>query len=780
MGLSFFEAMRGSITDADGVERRVEFEVKAEASQLRRFARTGLLRLDGVVHAPPWVDEAPVSGSLELRPVVGRRLIYAFDFADEQGRRYAFWGRKTPSPLRPLHSMTWLEAELRRDGELLGSGVLTFDLAELPAFLASWGPANTIKRLPLDATGLSTADRALLGAFTRAVIAPGRHVPEPDQATVAVAERTVGRMPAPVKLAMLGALRAVDAAVVLRTGRRLTSLDRDRARDVVERLAEGPLGRVVNLAAIPAKVGHFSRVDYLRSIGAPTYEAPAVREVPRWLSQVTDVADLPEESDLEAEVVVIGTGAGGAAAATALAEAGVATLLVEEGALLMRDSFVGEPLDRLERGYRDGGMTFTVGRPPIALPIGRSVGGSTTINSGTCFRTPDHVLGEWRAAGLPDDLEPDRMARWFEAVEAELQVAPNPMSLLGPIAQVVATGAEAMGLEHGPLPRNAPGCDAQGVCALGCPTDAKRSTNVSYVPRALRAGAELLTGLRATRILRRGARIVGIEARGQDPYGRSRVVRIRARAVVLACGTLFTPTLLLENGFRGRWVGRNLSLHPGFGVQARFDRDMKPWHAVPQGYGVSGLESKGIKLEGYWMPPQMSSMQVPMVGRALADWMDDQARVSSFGFMVRDPGVGRVRRGPDGRPLAWYDIDRGTMAKIREGASVLAEILLRGGATEVLCGPAGMVRTVEEARAVATARHRAVDYDLAAFHPLGTCRMAADPADGVVDADHRVFGTDNLYVIDGAAVRSSLGVNPQITILALALRAGERLAERLA
>ncbi|MBW2258299.1 MAG: GMC family oxidoreductase N-terminal domain-containing protein [Deltaproteobacteria bacterium] len=426
-------------------------------------------------------------------------------------------------------------------------------------------------------------------------------------------------------------------------------------------------------------------------------------------------------------------------------------------------------------------MSFSVGRPPISIPLGRLVGGTTAINSGTCFRVPDGVLAEWqREHGFPADFAPEALAPYLDRVAAELQVAPNEPRHLGQIAVAVARGADAMGLDHGPLPRNAPGCDAQGVCTFGCPTGAKRSTDVSYVPRALEAGASLFTGLPVTRLLRRGRRVVAVEARGADRYGVPKVLRIHADAVVISCGSIYSPMMLWQNGYRNRWIGRNLSVHPGLGMLAMFDEPMEPWNAVPQGYGVHGYEDPDIKLEGFWVPPQLLGGMLSLSPPELTRWMDAQDRVGQYGFMVRDRNVGTVMRSADGTPIIRYSLTDDLVARMQKASAVLAELLLRGGAREVATGFRRMetVTTVAQARDIERLSLNAMDFNLLGSHPLGTCRMGPHPEKAVVDFDHRVYGTDNLFVVDGSSVPTSLGVNPQMTIMALATRAAERLAQR--
>ena len=161
--------------------------------------------------------------------------------------------------------------------------------------------------------------------------------------------------------------------------------------------------------------------------------------------------------------------------------------------------------------------------------------------------------------------------------------------------------------------------------------------------------------------------------------------------------------------------------------------------------------------------------------------MDAHSHVGQFGFMVKDPGVGKVRRGPKGGLLIRYDMAQETAELLSRGAGALAELLLQGGGEEVLAcvGDVDTIHNIEEARILGRRRFQPKDFLSMAFHPLGTCRMGRDATDGVVDGDNRVFGTDNLYVVDGSSVPSSLGVNPQVTIMAMALRAAERLEARL-
>ena len=339
-----------------------------------------------------------------------------------------------------------------------------------------------------------------------------------------------------------------------------------------------------------------------------------------------------------------------------------------------------------------------------------------------------------------------------------------------------------MGAKHGPLPRNSPGCDGQGQCVFGCPTDAKRGANISWVPRALRAGAGLYTGLPVSRILMRGNRAVGVVAQGQDRHGAPRKVEIRSKAVVVAAGSLHTPLLLQRNGIRLPMLGKNLSIHPALGVIVRLpEAGSNPWQAIPMGYFADSQADELVKFEGFYAPPQLAAATMPFDGPELTGWMDDWGKVAQFGIMVRDEGVGTVSPGPGGRPFIRYSLSPRVLQAFHRASAELAEMLILGGATQVETRIAriGSPSDRYSAHAIADANLPARAFRSMGFHPLGTAPLGSSPSSAVVDYNNQVFGTRDLFVVDGASVPSSLGVNPQVTIMAMALRAADRIGERL-
>src|SRR4051794_25551622 len=223
-------------------------------------------------------------------------------------------------------------------------------------------------------------------------------------------------------------------------------------------------------------------------------------------------ATIAGERRVRADACVIGTGAGGAPVAKELAEGGMRVVMLEEGERHSPDGFSARPREMTARLYRDAGQTATAGNVPIVMPLGSGIGGTTLVNSGTCFRTPPPVLEMWRERFGLDELSDTELDPYFRRVERELNVVQVPAEIAGRNANVVRRGAEKLGWSGDFIWRNVRGCVGSGVCNFGCPTSAKQHVGLTYVPRAWDAGAVTYTGTRARRITMRQGRARGVEA----------------------------------------------------------------------------------------------------------------------------------------------------------------------------------------------------------------------------------------------------------------------------
>jgi choline dehydrogenase-like flavoprotein len=551
----------------------------------------------------------------------------------------------------------------------------------------------------------------------------------------------------------------------------------------LERWSHSPHQAIRNLARgvlLPIRLAHFDDPSFFERVGA-RYQVPtpAVEPIERWMRQVTEGSEVHEDLELECEVVVVGSGAGGAACAYELASRNRAVLVLEEGRYFRRRDFNGRPLFAFKNIYRDAGVTLAVGNVGMPVWAGRAVGGSTVINSGTCYRAPDHTFERWQRVYGLTDLSASSLAPYYERVEAMLGVAPADDRYLGSVAKVVARGAANLGLRHGPITRNAPGCDGAGVCAFGCPTGAKRSADVSYIPEALKRGAQLVSEANVETIEVVQGRARGVTAR----LASGRTLRVKAQTVVVAGGALMTPLLLQKNRLclRSGWLGRNLSIHPASKVMALFDETIDMASAIPQSYAIHEFTREGLMFEGASMPPDIASMGMWSVGKPFVEVMDGYRNLALFGFMLQDHSRGRVHRGPDGSVVIVYNMSRSDARRMQLGIQILCEVFMAAGARRVLPFVQGL-HEVQSRADMARLRSMTLkpgDFEVTAYHPLGTCRLGTDPSRSCLGPDHQAHDVQGLYVVDGSALPSSLGANPQLTIMAMALRAAELIDARL-
>jgi choline dehydrogenase-like flavoprotein len=597
---------------------------------------------------------------------------------------------------------------------------------------------------------LEPADAQQLGAEVAALAA---HLPVPARALLALGTA------------------AAEAVAVTRTGHRLGHLDGDRRRALVAGLAAtNAAAPLLDALKVPVLLAHGALV----AAADPGSRDPGPPARPDAALDVTPAGRWPTRS--VADAVVIGSGAGGAMAARTLAQAGLTVVVVEEGRrFTVAELRASPPIERFTAMYRDGGATVALGRPPVVLPVGRGVGGTTLVNSGTCYRTPTAVLDRWRDDHGVVFADPDAFGPLLDDVWTTLQVAAVPDTVMGANGQIALRGAAALGWSAHRLQRNAPGCGGCCQCAVGCPRNAKFGVHLSVLPAACAAGARIVTDARVERVLHGAGHATGVRARRVD----GSTFEILAPHVVVAAGATETPLLLRRSGLgRHPHVGRNLAVHPALSTAGWFDEPVHATSGVLQSVGIDELhERHGILIEATATPPGMGSLLLPGVGRPLADQLARADHLATLGAMVGDAPNGRVRG--TSHALVRYDLAQADARRLLRGVAAMGRVLFAAGATAVVTG-IGDHPTVRSPAALdeAVASARPGRLHVAAFHPTGTVRMGADDQTHPVDPDGRLRGVDGVWVADASVLPSCPEVNPQVSIMAVALAVAGRCAAR--
>ena len=490
----------------------------------------------------------------------------------------------------------------------------------------------------------------------------------------------------------------------------------------------------------------------------------------------------------QAEVAIVGTGAGGAMAADVLSAAGLRVILVEEGPLRSSSDFRMRESEAYPQLYQASAARKTADKA-VNILQGRCVGGGTTVNWTSSFRTPPATLAHWtRAHGLEGYGEAD-LAPWFEAVERRLSIAPWTVAPNANNA-ALARGAARLGIAHGSIRRNVSGCWNLGYCGMGCPTNAKQSMLVTTIPAALDRGATLLTGTRAQRFVQKGDHVVRLECVAMDAGGvapTGRRIAVEAQSFVAAGGAINTPALLLRSGVPDPYalVGRRTFLHPTVVSAALMPGRVDPYAGAPQTVysdhfldGVPPAGPLGYKIEAPPVHPILAAITLPRHGEAHARLMRELPRMQVLiallrdGFDPRSPG-GVVRVSDAGDAVLDYPLDDFLFDGVRRAFVSMAEIQLAAGADAVVPvhGDGRSFTSVASARAAIGGFALApLVTPVVSAHVMGGCPLGPDPRHAVVDTTGRHHQLSNLYVADGSLFPTSIGANPQLSIYAVALR----------
>ncbi len=494
--------------------------------------------------------------------------------------------------------------------------------------------------------------------------------------------------------------------------------------------------------------------------------------------------DITKDVVEKPDVCIIGSGAGGAVMADVLSGAGLDVVVLEEGGYYTKDRYsTYKPAIAMKILYRDYGATIAFGKNPIMLPLGRAVGGTTVINSGTCFRTPDNVLSDWAERYGVENASSKEMEPYFQQVEKTINVMPVSPQVLGKNGLIFKRGADALGMSNGMLMHNMINCHGCGRCAFGCPHDAKQAVHLNFIPSAIRNGARVYANARAEKITVESNRVTRIEGSiiNEQTCNKLFKLTVSPKLLVLAAGSIYTPYILEKNNINlSPELGKNLTIHPAVRITAMFDEIIQGYKGVPQGSYVDAYSSEGIILEGIFVPPEIGLPILAPIGMKNKEIASLYDHLAAFGVMVSDKNsYGRVKVGVDGRPFITYHFDPYDFKKLVKGIAIASEIFFAAGAKTVNPAIYGIKEFTgpDDVAQLFTKKIGITSVEMMAFHPLGTARMGELKSHTVVNSFGKTHGLENLFISDGSIFPTSLGVNPQITIMSFSLRNAQYIVE---
>ena len=507
----------------------------------------------------------------------------------------------------------------------------------------------------------------------------------------------------------------------------------------------------------------------------------------------------PLPDRINCDVAIVGSGAGAGVTAELLTRAGLDVVLIEEGPLRSSSDFRQRESEAYPQLYQESAARKTADKA-INILQGRCVGGSTTVNWTSSFRTPTGTLAYWAEHFGLTEWQADALAPFFDQAERRLQIGPW-LTPPNENNDLLRRGAARLGIPAASIARNVKGCWNLGSCGMGCPTNAKQSMLVTTIPAALDRGARLLVQTRAERFKLAAGRVAHLEVHALNQPGAlvhtsQAATKIIAKHYVLSAGAINSPAVLLRSQAPDPHglLGRRTFLHPVVMSAAVMPQTVAGWQGAPQTiYTDHFLETQpidgaiGYKLEAPPLHPLIFASTVPGYGASQAALLRQFPHTHVLlallrdGFHEQSPG-GIVGLRSDGSAVLDYPLNDFVMDGARRALLSMAEIQFAAGATQVLPihERAYPYPTWSVARdAIQALELQPLWTKVVSAHVMGGCALAASAERGVTRPDGVHWQIGNLSIHDGSLFPTSIGANPQVSVYGIVNRLSRQLAKRL-
>jgi choline dehydrogenase-like flavoprotein len=492
------------------------------------------------------------------------------------------------------------------------------------------------------------------------------------------------------------------------------------------------------------------------------------------------------------DVCIIGSGASGAILGTKLANSGKSVVILERGPYYDGESMNQREADMIPILWKNAGANFT-SNLRIAIAQGSCLGGSTVINDAVCFRIPDIVVDQWQKMGVSisksewDNANDEVSKRINVKQVTEDELNTNAKKLREACQKYLIEGNHIV---HSNNHRNCgpslsdtslKSCVKCGFCHLGCHYDTKQSMLVTYIHDALndeKNSYNAYCNCRADSLsydngIATGVNGTFIDSNGSESYR----IRVNAKVVIVSAGAIASSNLLQKSQIGGQKTGKGLALHPAPFVMGVFDEEIYGNRGIPMSYtchefGVTnGIQKGGFLIESIFLPTFQMALAIPTLGFDHKRMMENYNKYTMAGILSRDESVGKVVISYSGNPKVIYNLSDQTIEDMARGMGILARMWFSIGAKSVITSHRDVPEIVTKADVTKlkdAVRENPNNLMLGSAHPQGGNRMGNDEGECVVNSDCKVFGFDNLYVCDASVFPTALGVNPQLTVMALA------------
>jgi choline dehydrogenase-like flavoprotein len=501
------------------------------------------------------------------------------------------------------------------------------------------------------------------------------------------------------------------------------------------------------------------------------------------------------------DVAIVGSGAGAGITAELLSKAGLQVVIIEEGPLKSSADFNQKESEAYPQLYQESAARKTEDKA-INILQGRCVGGSTTVNWTSSFRTPEPTLKFWQEKFGLADYSVEALAPYFAQAEQRLNILPW-LTPPNENNDLLRRGATRLGIESAVISRNVKGCWNLGSCGLGCPTNAKQSMLVTTIPAALERGAQLLTETRVEKFELANGKVTAllcqsVKQNWAPALSSSGVVatKIIAKHYVLSGGAINSPAVLLRSHAPDPHglLGARTFLHPVVMSSAVFDQKIEAWNGAPQTIytdhflGTQAIDGPiGYKLEAPPLHPIIFASTVPGFGEGQHALLKTFAHNHTLLALLRDgfhdqSRGGQVKLRGDGSAVLDYPLTDYVMDGARRALLSMMEIQFAAGARQVLPlhEMAQSYTSWTQAReAVNALPMKPLLTKVVSAHVMGGCGLSGQEKHGVIRPDGVHWQLENLSIHDGSIFPTSIGANPQLSIYGTVNRLAQGLATRL-
>ncbi|MEA2493299.1 MAG: hypothetical protein QOJ29_1210 [Thermoleophilaceae bacterium] len=650
----------------------------------------------------------------------------------------------------------------------------------------------------MEAAGLTEAQRDTLRAFCDTIVPSIERPSDPDgfwarKATDLAIDQGVEEVLLTLPPELQAGLAQLLDALAQQSFAQLSQLSREQ---ILANVTMADVGAAQGVAALTgmtlflyygAPDPQTGQNPNWKTLGYPGPAIPPVQS-DKPITPLTPDGDL----ELEADVVVVGSGAGGGVIAGTLAQQGLKVVVLEAAGYFNESDFKQIELLAYQEMYWRGGPTPSADGN-FSLQAGTTLGGGTTINWTNCLRTHPWVREQWASEFGLEGVDGSEYDAHLDAVLGRIGATDQASELNGP-QQKMKEGCERLGWDFRSVVRNVDlekySPEASGYLGFGDPSGAKNSTAQTFLRDAFDNDADILVRTRAERVLVENGQAVGVEGQYADPEsGRSARVVVRAPNVVVACGALETPALLLRSQIGGPAVGDYLRLHPALAIFGSYGDDLRAWWGAPHAglsHEFENIEDGyGFLIEGAQYTTAIGGSATPWVsGESHKDLMSRYKHGATFIMLLRDHGHGRVVIDQNGESVPMYSVDdpldlkhtRVAIEKIirLHEAAGADQIMSLAGRLPLWRRGDNLERFIERAQRVP---QRAGGQKLFSAHQMGTARMGTDPQTSVAGPFGELHDVKGVWIGDGSAFPTPSGVNPKVSIMALARRTAFAIAE---